>query len=230
MQKPKGHDVTEGLSEALLVQRAVAGEEAAVRAIIQQHNRRLYRVARSIVQDDSEAEDVLQDAYLRAFSHLSSFRGEARLSTWLVRIVLNEAYQRLRRRKGDALAELPDDNAAQPRAEIIPFPRVSQDPERDMAQRQICHLIERAIDDLPEEFRTVLVARVIEDMSVEDTAALLNLREETVKTRLYRARSKLKAALEDQIGPLFTDVFPFDGVRCERVTNAVVARLAAKTT
>jgi RNA polymerase sigma-70 factor (ECF subfamily) len=113
-------------------------------------------------------------------------------------------------------------------AQIVPFPlsgHHSIDPERAMAQSEICRYLERAIDELPDEFRTVLVARVIEDMSVEETADLLGLRPETVKTRLHRARRLLKAALADHIGPLFSDVFPFAGRRCERMTDAVVKRL-----
>lgn len=213
-------------SEAELVRRAVRKDEAAVRAIILANNRRLYRIARSIVRDDGEAEDVLQEAYLRAFSVLVEFRGESSLATWLTRIVFNEALQRLRRRAKSPVVQLEQQRA--PAAQIIPFPlssNQSPDPERAMAQREICHLLERAIDELPDEFRTVLVARVFEDMSIEETADLLDLRPETVKTRLHRARRLLKAALADHIGPLFSDVFPFAGKRCERMTDTVVKRL-----
>jgi RNA polymerase sigma-70 factor (ECF subfamily) len=213
-------------AEADLIRRAVHGEEIAVRAIIQANNRRLYRVARSIVRDDAEAEDVLLEAYLHAFASLADFRAESALSTWLTRIVVNEALQRLRRRPPDTAT-----TAIKPTrtgAQVIPFPASGnqpQDPERTMAQREICQLVERAIDELPQEFRTVLVARVIEGMSIEETADLLGIRSETVKTRLHRARRLLRAALSDHMGPLFSDVFPFEGKRCERITNAVVARL-----
>jgi RNA polymerase sigma-70 factor (ECF subfamily) len=201
----------------------VRKEKAAIRIIIQAHNRRLYRLARSIVRGDAEAEDVLQEAYLRAFSALAKFRGDSSLSTWLTRIVLNEALQRLRR-----YTERPVSHIYPPEAKVIPFPfseHQPADPERAMAQRQLCQLVERAIDGLPQEFRTVLVARVIEGMTVEETSDLLGLRPETVKTRLHRARRLLKVALADHIGPLFSDVFPFEGERCERITNAVVNRL-----
>jgi RNA polymerase sigma-70 factor (ECF subfamily) len=212
-------------AEAELIRQAVRKDEAAIRAIIQQHNRRLYRVARSIVRDDADAEDVLQEAYLHAFSALAEFRGEAALATWLTRIVVNEALQRLRRpREAAALIE----EKRTPGAQVIPFPTSAQqsdDPERAMAQREICQLVEHAIDELPQEFRTVLVARVIEGMSVEETADALALRPETVKTRLHRARRLLKAALAEHMGPLFSDVFPFDGKRCARVADAVVRRL-----
>jgi RNA polymerase sigma-70 factor (ECF subfamily) len=168
----------------------------------------------------------LQEAYCRAFSALAEFRGDSSLATWLTRIVLNEALQRVRRR-----TELPVSQAnppQRPAAQVIPFPlsgNQATDPERAMAQRQLCQLIERAIDELPDEFRTVLVARVIEDMSIEETADLLGLRPETVKTRLHRARRLLKAALADHIDPLFSDVFPFAGKRCESIADAVVKRL-----
>jgi RNA polymerase sigma-70 factor (ECF subfamily) len=214
--------------EAALIARAVRKDERAVRAIIQKHNRRLYRLARSVVRDDSEAEDVLQEAYVRAFTSLATFRGESGLGTWLARIVLNEALGRLRRKRPTVeLAEL--ERARPPQAQVIAFPLAhpQPDPERTMAQRQIHAMLEHAIDELPDAFRTVLVARVIEDMSIEETAALLDLRPETVKTRLHRARGLLKQALEKHIGSALTEAFPFDGRRCERVADAVVARLDA---
>jgi len=213
-------------AEAELIRRAVRKEEVAVRAIIKANNRRLYRVARSIVRDDGEAEDVLQEAYLRGFSALAEFRGDSSLATWLTRIVRNEALQRLRRRTEPPAAQIDPPQTRE--AQVIPFPLSGQklvDPECAMAQREISRLLERAIDELPDEFRTVLVARVIEEMSIEETADLLELRPETVKTRLHRARRLLKAKLADHIGPLFSDVFPFDGQRCERMTHAVVKRL-----
>jgi RNA polymerase sigma-70 factor (ECF subfamily) len=204
----------------------VSNDEAAIRAIIQEHNQRLYRVARSIVREDAEAEDVLQEAYLHAFSNLAEFRGDSRLSTWLTRIVVNEALQRLRRRKPSSGMPF----SAAGGAQVIPFPgaaQLSDDPERNMAQREICQLVERAIDALPQEFRTVLVARILEGMSVEETAEALDMRPETVKTRLHRARRLLKDALAEHMEGLFSDVFPFAGERCERVTNAVIQRLNA---
>ena len=214
------------LAEADLIRLAVLKDEAAIRSIVRQHNRRLYRVARSIVRDDGEAEDVLQEAYFRAFMSLHRFRAESTLSTWLTRIVVNEALQRLRRR-----VETPVDAAEVPDRlphNVIHFPSGGQnpiDPERAVAQRQLSRLLERAIDDLPADFRTVLVARVLEDMSVEETAAFLDLKPETVKTRLHRARRLLKEALTEHIDPLLSDVFPFDGQRCDRLANAVVDRL-----
>jgi RNA polymerase sigma-70 factor (ECF subfamily) len=213
-------------AEAELVRKAVARDGTAIRSIIQANNRRLYRVARSVVRDDGEAEDVLQEAYLRAFSALPEFRGESSLATWLTRIVLNEALQRRRRRTETPLEQ--ENMQRELESQVIPFPlsgRRTMDPESAVAQREIFRMLERAIDALPQDFRTVLVARAIEGMSIEETADLLGVRPETVKTRLFRARRLLKTALADHIGPLFNDVFSFDGARCDRVTNAVLMRL-----
>jgi RNA polymerase sigma-70 factor (ECF subfamily) len=216
----------ETASDAELVRLVLGKDEAATRALRQRYNRRLYRVARGVVRDDSEAEDVLQEAYLRAFSGLADFRGESNLSTWLTRIVLNQALQRLRRRTDVPVSGI-DQDAERRGAEVIPFPASQStiDPERAMAQQQLCQLVERAIDELPCEFRTVLMARVIEGMSVEETAAAFDLQPETVKTRLHRARRLLKEALAEHIGPRFGDLFPFAGQRCDRITNAVIERL-----
>jgi RNA polymerase sigma-70 factor (ECF subfamily) len=208
-------------AEADLVTRARRHDEDAVRTIISQNNRRLFRLARSIVKDDNEAEDIVQECYVRAFAGLGEFRGEARLSTWLTRIVINEAYGRLRRRRPTT-----DLESIEATAEIIPFPLARElDPERSTAQREIQQILERAIDTLPEPFRVVLVARLVEEMSIEQTAELLAIRPETVKTRLHRARKLLRDHMEREVGPLFTDVFPFAGKRCERMADAVIVRL-----
>jgi RNA polymerase sigma-70 factor, ECF subfamily len=210
--------------EQALLARARRRDEGAVRTIIRQNNRRLFRMARAILKDDNEAEDAVQESYVRAFTHLADFRAEAALGTWLTRIVMNEAYGRLRRRRPTL-----DWESAEPalaaQAQIIPFPSglSRSDPETAMAQNQIHALLERAIDALPERFRTVLVARLVEDMSVQETADLLNLNPETVKTRLHRARLLLRADLERQIGPALTGVFPFAGARCERMAETVLA-------
>jgi RNA polymerase sigma-70 factor (ECF subfamily) len=218
-------DIVGKSDDAELVRRALARDGNAFRAIIQTHNRRLYRIARSIVRNDSEAEDVVQEAYVRAFSHLESFRGDSSLATWLARIVMNEALGRLR--KQHPTVDLETVETQRPQAEIIQFPRSgnSDDPERTMAQRQILRLVEQATDALPEIYRTVFVTRVIEGMSVEETAELLGMRVETVKTRLHRARKLVREQLDKQIGPVLLDAFPFAGRRCERMTAAVMRRL-----
>ncbi|CDX57082.1 RNA polymerase sigma factor [Mesorhizobium plurifarium] len=208
-----------------LVRRALARDPDAFRAIIKTHNQRLYRIARGVVRNDAEAEDVLQETYMRAFSSLGAFRGEASLSTWLSRIAINEALGRLRKRK--RIVAMPGN----PEAQIIRFPlnqndvNPGDDPERTMAQRQILGLVERATDSLPDVYRTVFVARVIEGLSIEETADLLGVKPETVKTRLHRARALVRKALDDEIGPVLLDAFPFAGQRCERLTQAVMRRL-----
>jgi RNA polymerase sigma-70 factor (ECF subfamily) len=213
-----------GASDADLVRRARAREEAAVRAIMQTNNRRLYRLARGILRNDGEAEDVVQETYVRAFTHLDQFHGDSSLSTWLSRIAINEALGRLRRqRPGVEWTSLPQGTIE---AQIIQFPLASAvDPEKSMAQREIQHVVEHAIDELPEAFRIVFITRVIEGMNVEETAEILDLKPETVKTRLHRARTMLRDNVERKIGPVVMDAFPFAGKRCERLSAAVLKRL-----
>lgn len=212
--------------ETELIARALANDVAAIKEIVQHNNRRLYRLARGVVRNDSEAEDVVQAAYGRAFTRLSTFNAQSSLSTWLARIVLNEALGRVRRRRETVdVASIGERLQAQ----IIPFPPQIDDPERVVAQREVCALLERAIDDLPESFRLALIARTIEGMSVEETADLLGIPPETVKTRVHRARALLKAKLERDLGPALTETFPFAGVRCERITSKVLADLQRTT-
>jgi RNA polymerase sigma-70 factor, ECF subfamily len=212
--------------ETELVRRMQAGEREAFRAIMQRHNQRLFRIARSIARDETEAEDVLQEAYLRAFAGMRTFRGESSLLTWLTRIVINEANGRLRKRRH--LVGVEQIEAAQARgADVIMFPyaQTAMTPEQDVARMQIRHLLETAIDDLPDGFRVVLVMREIEDCSVAETAEALGIPEETVKTRLHRARRLLRTALNDKIAATIHDAFPFLGKRCEHITETVLARL-----
>jgi len=211
--------------DAELVKRALDRDEAAVRTIIKANNRRLYRLARGILRNDGEAEDVVQETYVRAFTHLTDFRGESSLSTWLSRIAMNEALGRLRReRPGVELSSLPQGTLE---AQIIQFPLISaaEDPEKSMAQREIRNVVEGAIDELPEAFRLVFITRVVEGMNVEETAEILDLKPETVKTRLHRARTMLRDNVEKKIGPVVMEAFPFAGRRCDRLTDAVLKRL-----
>ena len=213
-----------GNDDAELVRRALARDEASVRAIMQANNRRLYRLARGVLRNDAEAEDVVQETYVRAFTHLEQFRGDSSLSTWLSRIAMNEALGRLRRqRPGVEWSSLPQGVLE---AQIIQFPLASsEDPEKSMAQREIQHVVEHAIDELPEPFRLVFITRVMEGMNVEETAEILGLKPETVKTRLHRARGMLRENVERKIGPVVMEAFPFAGRRCERLTDAVLKRL-----
>jgi RNA polymerase sigma-70 factor, ECF subfamily len=217
----------DGLDDLALVERARNRDGAAVRLIMQRHNRRLYRAARSILNDDAEAEDVVQEAYVRAFTHLDGFRGEAQLSTWLTRIALNEALGRLRRRRTTVGLKDIDAISDQGEARVIYLPSARQDsdPEAAAARAEVRRLLERAVDQLPDHFRVVFMLRDIEEMSVEETASHLGLRPETVKTRLHRARRLLREALNKTLASALTDVFPCAGARCARIANAVLERL-----
>ena len=212
-------------SETELIERARRRDEAALREIMQANNRRLYRLARGILRSDSEAEDVVQETYVRAFTHLDDFLGASALSTWLSRIAINEALGRLRSRRPQVeLGSVPE---ATLEAQIIKFPLSSAatDPERSMAQREIQRVVEHAVDELPDAFRMVFIARVMEGMSMEETAELLGIKPETVKTRLHRARALLRENVEKKIGPVVMDAFPFAGQRCEHLTETVLRRL-----
>jgi RNA polymerase sigma-70 factor, ECF subfamily len=209
-----------------LLDRARQKDPGAIRLIIKQHNQRLYRIARSIVRNDSDAEDVLQEAYVRAFASLDGFRGEARLGTWLARIVINEALGCIRRRRPAVDIDLISTSPAL-YAQIIPFPDSNRvpDPETTMVQSEIRVLLERGIDKLPSAFREVLIARLVEGMSVAETAELFGIPSQTVKTRLFRARALLRTEMERHIGPILGNLFPFAGERCERLTVSVLTRL-----
>lgn len=210
-------------NDKALVAAALRNDPDAFRTIMTRFNQRLFRIARGVVRDDSVAEDVVQESYLRAFQHLDGFRAESRLSTWLHRIVLNEALTRLRKISRIRETPLPSGLSG---AEILQFPHVAaDDPEKAMAQRQILQLVEEATDQLPDTFRLVFVARVIEGLSVEDTAELLEIKPETVRTRLHRARILLRRHIDERIGPVLLDAFPFAGKRCARLTECVMGKM-----
>jgi RNA polymerase sigma-70 factor (ECF subfamily) len=213
------------LTDEHLVHLARGRDEAAVRVITKRYNRRLFRIARSILRNDAEAEDVVQETYVLAFTGLDMFRGDAAFGTWITRIAMNEALGRLRRRRPTVDWETYGANRQQ--AEIIHFSALMAggDPEQSMAQSEIRAVLERAIDALPDAFRAVFVARIVEGMSVEETADLFGLQPQTVKTRLHRARRLLRGELDKHLGPALTSTFPFDGLRCDRMTEAVVGRI-----
>jgi RNA polymerase sigma-70 factor, ECF subfamily len=215
------------LEDDQVVQLARAGEPGAFRAIMQRHNRRLYRVARGVLGDDSEAEDVVQETYVKAFQSLAGFRGEASLPTWLTRIAINEALGRKRRRWPVTDLSTLDLIDEQGEARVLIFPGVhtGANPEADATRAEIRRLLERAIDDLPESFRIVFVMREIEQMSIEETASQLDILPETVKTRLHRARRLLREALQEKLGSALQDTYAFDGERCERMTQAILFRM-----
>jgi RNA polymerase sigma-70 factor (ECF subfamily) len=204
------------------------GDAAAFRIVMQSHNQRLFRMARGILRNSADAEDAVQDAYVLAFTRIDQFREAASLATWLSRIVLNEAFRRLRQRRDmsglDGSDDFPDKVS---NAQVIPFPGAQglTTPEEDAARAEIRLVLERAIDTLPDMFRIVFILREIEQMSVEDTAASLDIPADTVKTRLHRARRLLGRSLRHQLAPNLTGVFPFGGERCSRIVAKVLERL-----
>lgn len=210
-----------------LVELARQRDEAAVRELIRRHNQRLFRTARSVVRNDAEAEDVVQAAYVKAFTHLDGFRGEAQFSTWLTRIALNEAIARLRRRRPTTDIEALDRIDARSSAEIIQFPSITPtlDPETEMARGEVREILERAVDELPQGFRSVFVLRDVHGLSIEETANQLALKPETVRTRLHRARKMLRLAIETQMAGAFSSLFPFDGARCAHMADRVLGEL-----
>ena len=214
------------LPEDQVVARARAGDREAFRAIMTRCNQRLFRVARAVLRDDAEAEDVLQEAYAKAFAAIAGFRGESGVATWLTRIVLNEAHSRLRSRR--PTVEVDAIETAQEGAQVLAFPNMarSEDPEADAARGQIRRILEQAVDELPEPFRLVFILREVEELSVEETATHLGLNPETVKTRLHRARKRLREALDARLGDVMVGAYPFLGARCARITEAVLQRLS----
>ncbi len=212
-------------SDAGLAARAAGGDAQAFALSMRRHNQLLFRTARSILRNDDEAEDALQEAYLRAWRAIGSFREEARLSTWLARIVINEALARLRRRGAQVI---PLDTAIEAAAESgEAWEEADPDlqPERFAMRQEIRTLIERRIDRLPEAYRTVFVLRAVEEMSVSETALVLQLNEATVRTRFLRARGMLREHLSRDIDVAMGDAFSFAGARCDRIVAAVLARL-----
>jgi RNA polymerase sigma-70 factor, ECF subfamily len=212
-----------GATETELVTLLRAGHASAFVAVMRHNNQRLYRLARGVLRDEAEAEEAVQESYLRAFTHLDGFKGESSLATWLARIVLNEALGRLRRRRPtvalDAVAETLAAGAPGP------LSRDEPSPEQATARREIRRSIEKAVDDLPASFRAVFMMRALEQMSIEETAACLGIPAETVKTRFHRANKLLRQALTARFGTILDGAFPFLGARCDRLIGAVLTRL-----
>ena len=216
------------IAERELIELARGGSAEAFGEIMRRNNRRLFRAARGIAGTDWEAEEVVQDAYVKAFWALGTFRQQAALGTWLMRIVINEAQGRLRvRRETVPLNELDDDTMA----DIIQFPGAasSSDPERQAAVGEIRIRLEGAIDRLPPRFREVFILRQVEGLSIEETAQALSIAPETVKTRLHRAQTRLRQALQHELAPALSDTFPFEGDRCRQLTQVVLQRLGLKS-
>ncbi|MBS0556248.1 MAG: RNA polymerase sigma factor [Proteobacteria bacterium] len=216
--------ITRDTADTELAQRAAGGEEAAFEAIMRRHNRLLFRTARSILKSDSEAEDALQDAYLLAWRGLDKFRADARLSTWLVRIVANEALGRLRRKPSPVVQLDAIMNTIEPDAPLALTEDTNRAPDRVAMRAELRKQIEAQIDRLPEAFRAVFMLRAVEELSVEETAAALEIPEATVRTRFFRARSLIREAMAGEIDLAMGDAFAFDGARCDRIVAGVLAR------
>jgi RNA polymerase sigma-70 factor, ECF subfamily len=208
---------------------AGATSDQAFEALMRRFNQKLFRVARSILRNDADAEDAVQDAYLQAYRRLSDFRGEAQLSTWLTRIVINQALMRLRSDKRDRVVlSFNDAHANEAQSLVEEMPDDKSESPRDAALRgEIRRLLEHHIDALPLPMRTVLVMRDVEDMSVQETAETLGIPPATVRTRLFRARAMLREMLTRDTDTATLDVFGFDGARCDRIVAAVLARIHA---
>ena len=207
-----------------LLHRIAGHDEPAFEALMRRHNGRLYRVARSILGNDADAEDALQDAYIAAYLHVAGFRGDSKVLTWLTRIVVNEALARRRSRARDRsvvpFAERDEASAT----DLDALADAAQTPEQETIRADVRRLLERKIDELPVAYRAVFMLRDVGDLSGEETAACLSIPEATVRTRLFRARRLLRESLARDLDLATADVFEFGGERCNRVVAHVLAR------
>jgi RNA polymerase sigma-70 factor, ECF subfamily len=215
------------LADAEIAKRCEARDREAIRALVTANNQRLYRTAWSILKDRGEAEEAVQSAYVSAFTNLDKFEGRSSLSTWLTRIVVNEALARLRAQRRRR-TQLENAGVAVLDTYRETLMRGSQPagPDVAVAREQMRRLLEHAVGSLPEAFRTVFVLREIEGLSGEETAEVLDIGVATVKTRLLRARRKLQDILAPQIGSALSDTFPFAGADCAALTERALARLS----
>ena len=202
-----------------------APDARAFEEIMRKYNRMLFRTARAILRDDAEAEDALQEAYVQAFRSMHTFRAEAQLSTWLARIVANEALMRLR--KNTRRAEIVP---IQPAATVQEIEQITDSdmnnaPDANAERREMRRVLEAQIDALPDTYRAVFMLRAVEELSAEETAAVLEIPAATVRTRLFRARSLLREALAQKIDVACEDAFSFAGARCDHIVATVLARL-----
>ena len=207
------------LTDDEIIEQVRAGHGDLFEQLMRRHNARVYRAARAILRDDSEAEDVMQDAYVRAYEHLADFEGRAKFSTWVTRIAVNEALLRLRRSKRFDPLESHSDQEASMSAPS------SSSPEQQASDVEMRAVLEKAVGQLPDEFRAVFVLRAVDGMSGAETAECLGIAEETVKTRLHRARGRLQEMLLSSIEPALPSIYEFHLRRCDRVVTAVMASI-----
>jgi RNA polymerase sigma-70 factor (ECF subfamily) len=211
-----------------IARRVVAGDGSAFELLMRRHNRRLYRLARATLHNDAEAEDALQEAYLRAYRSIGQFRGDSALLTWLSRLVLNECFARLRRetRRQNVIPMVVDPGTH------VDIDAMNADdsnsPDKAAARTELRALLERKLDELPDVFRVVFVLRSVEEMSIEETAECLAIPEATVRSRHFRARNLLREALVQEVDLIERDLFEFGGAQCDRVVAGVLARIAGE--
>jgi|SRR5690349_15433631 RNA polymerase sigma-70 factor, ECF subfamily len=220
--------VSDKLSDAELVRRIAAQDHEAFRVLMKRHNQMLYRAARSVLKNEAEAEDAVQEAYMQAYRAMGHFRGDAKLSTWLVRIVVNESITRLNKHARRAeVIRLEDDDLQQDQhsSEDSMNESAPENPDRAAQRSETRRLLESKIDELPDAFRTVFVLRAVEEMTVEEAATALDIPEATVRTRFFRAKGMLREALSREIDLAHGDAFSFAGARCDRIIANVMARL-----
>jgi RNA polymerase sigma-70 factor (ECF subfamily) len=223
------------LSDEEIVARVLAGEIDLFEVLMRRHNQRVFRAARAIVRDEAEAEDVMQEAYARAYAQLAQFEGRAQWSTWVTRIAVNEALGRVRRggrfvntdleREQEAKVDRSDEAWQGANGTSAPFP---VGPEDQAAARELGGFLERAMDSLPDIYRTVFVLREVEEMSTAEAASALDISEELVKVRLHRARAALRQRLDQRVGSALRGVYDFHLTRCDRVVAAVMARITQR--
>jgi RNA polymerase sigma-70 factor (ECF subfamily) len=227
MQTARARNSWVEVPESELIGRIKAGERAAFVAMMRRHNQKLYRTARSILRDDAEAEDAVQEAWLIAYRSLAGFRGDAKLSTWLVRIVVNESIGRLRKHKRDAevIRLGHGDEHEEDMLETAMDQTPLAQPEGVALRAETRKLLEAKIDRLPEAFRTVFMLRAVEEMTVEETAAALGIPEPTVRSRFFRAKGLLREALARDLDLAVGDAFAFAGARCDCIVERVLGRL-----
>src|SRR5262245_2308563 len=208
------------LSDEEVVARVLAGETALFEILMRRHNERIYRAARAILRDDTEAEDVMQQAYVNAYTHLRQFDGRAQFATWLTRIAVHEALARARRRgRYESLEDSPVET-------LMPI-QSGPDPERQAFARELATLLESAVDRLTDGYREVFMLRQVQGLTTSETAQVLDVSEDVVKTRLSRARAALQRDLLDQAGEAAASAFTFGLSRCDRVVAAVMTQIAA---
>ena len=217
-----GEAKTEAWTDEQVVERVLAGETALYEVIMRRYNQRLYRVVRAILRDDSETEDVMQDALVRAYEHLSQFEGRASFSTWLTRIAVHEALARVRRQSRNQQLDESDFDGESP----LNYESASPNPEKTTSEAELRQLLEEAVLALPEQFRIVVMLRDIEELSTSETAAALEITEENVKVRLHRGRALIRRDLFARVGETAKETFSFMGVRCDRMVQRVFRRLA----